>query len=235
MKKLMATIIFLSFGASAFAAQFKTVTEDVSYSSYSASITYPVLLSNSVPGYKAINEQVRTYLIENGCDTEEPIQPNMDYDANAKIIALNKKYVGYEVDVGSYCGGAHPNYDTYNMTFDSQTGAAVDLEKEIPIQATEMSPEYHEFQSQLAILLYNNFDMKSHAQECFEDATKEEVLQQIKDFFPLITGLAANKKVVVRIYPPHVATVCAFSVRVNYDDVKKYLNPEGSFQKWLKK
>jgi hypothetical protein len=235
MKKLMATMIFLSFGSSVFAAQFKTVTENVGHGSYTATVSYPQLFSNSIPASKSINEQVRNYIVENGCDIEGLMDPNMDYQANAKIVALNKNYVGYEVAVDSYCGGAHPNSDTYNMTFDSKTGAPVEMENEVPIQATEMTAEYQEYQRTLATLMYNNynFDMSEKDEECY-DGTKEEILEVLLNYSPLVSGLAADKKVVLRIYPPHAATVCAFSVRVNYNDIKKYVDPNGSLQKWLK-
>lgn len=50
-----------------------------------------------------------------------------DYDASVVPTLITPRWLGAELSVGSYCGGAHPNSGTSSLTFDRVSGAAVDL------------------------------------------------------------------------------------------------------------
>lgn len=240
--KFILPIIFL-FSAAAAADQFKTVTENLSSKNYESSIDYPVFFENSIPAYAKINETLKAQLKEYGCAPEDAAESEMTYDytAVARVIGLNKNYVGIEVSSSSFCGGAHPNYGTYGMTFDSNTGELVDIEQEIPQQhyGDDTTPEeYDLYQNKLATLIYNNLKAAAFFEGedagCFDGLSKEETISEIAMMWPYVSGLAKDKKVVLRTSPAHVMAVCELSVRVPYDDVKNLIAPKSKLHKWLK-
>lgn len=245
--KLVIALALLISAASASADQFKTVSKDISSTNYIASISYPQLLNPSVPAYKKINKNVVTNLTESGCDAEYAAESEntQDYYGSARIVALNQLYVGFEVTHSSYCGGAHPNYGTYHLTFDAQTGKEVDMHNEVPAQNFDGDINWDEFgkyQEELAEIIYKNMDLvkMDYSDEGFEsdclssEDGKTAAIEQIVMLFPTISGLAKDKKVIIGTSPAHVATVCAFSIRVPFSEVKKYFKKDGKVAQWLK-
>lgn len=232
-------------------AQTKTTTTvDLSSKNYSAQVSYEVLNSNSpAKAHKTINKLVLE-AISDGCDPLDASESEYghDYSAQATIIAENADYVGYEVNVNSYCGGAHPNYYTYNLIFDALTGQTISINKEVPRQdfdnADTIATFYDDldvYQKELAIIIANNIKPgieKDNVgfEDCFTDngMTKDELVDEISQLFPLISGLSENKKVVLSINPPHVMAACTFSVNVNYSEVSQYIRTDSILHTWLK-
>ncbi len=237
------------------ADSFKTVlNEEKVEGVYELYASYPQLLPESAaPAYNVISKQIEEMATE-GCglsadEVKKEIEEFYGADAqisyyasvSARIVGLNKNYVGVEATTSSYCGGAHPNYGTYYMTFDSKTGEQVLLDSEIPVQdlSGDNWDKFHAYQKELAQIIYKNIgseiakDADAYS-GCYSGQTKQEVLESLESFFPLISGYAANKTVVLTVNPPHVATPCALSVRVPFAEVEKYFAPNAKAKKWLK-
>jgi hypothetical protein len=227
--------------SSAYADQFKTIKEDISLTNYEANISYPTFFSNSIPAYSTINKNIRDGLIQYGCATSEEELADDDraaslgyyYDASAKVVGLNRRYVGLEITYSDYCGGAHPNYGTYNLTFDSKTGESVMVREEIPLQNV-YSDESEAYRAELAEIMYNEMKRQGKKSECYDDLSKSEAIENMTWDYPSISGLARFKKVIIRTSPAHANAVCGTSVRVSYNKVKKYIKSGSILHKWLK-
>jgi hypothetical protein len=236
---LLTTSIFASHSK-----QYKIVTEDASFGfkDYLAQITYPSLLPSSVTAYKKINQSLRDELLTSGCVSGNETQaeldeyaPNgMDYEASVKVIALNKDYVGLEVMSSSYCGGAHPNYGTYNYTYNSKTGKLINMRSEVPI--SEYDHQGNELYTiALSKVVLGKLILEGrHDNGCYEDSTINEALESIQMAYPTITGLTSDKQVIISTSPAHANMPCRESVKVSYQMVKKYIKAGSILHKILK-
>ena len=258
MKFLMVTVLALLsviVGTSAYADSFQSVVKEEKYEGvYEMYARYPQLTANSVaPAYAMINQQIADLAMEGCGSTPEEIKNEIEEfygkDAQisyfsstaAKIVGLNKNYVGVEVTSSSFCGGAHPNYYTYFLTFDSQKGEQVAFDSEIPLQNTTGNDweKFNAYQKDLAKIIYKNIapiiakDQEAY-NGCYSGQTKQEILESLEMFYPMISGYAANKKVVLTVNPPHVATPCALALRVPFSEVEKFFAPTAKAKQWLK-
>ena len=242
-------------GAVSHADSFKSVEKKENYVGvYEMYARYPQLLPQSVvSSYEIINKQIEEMALQGcGASAEEIKQEieefygkdsQISYDSsiNAKIVGLNPNYVGVEANSSSFCGGAHPNYGTYYLTFDSKTGEYISFDTEVPLQNSfdKDWEKFQAFQKELAKIIYKNIapqiakDAESY-NGCYSEQSKQEVLESLEMFYPMISGYAANKKVVLTINPPHVATPCALSVRVPFSQVEKFFAPNAKAKQWLK-
>lgn len=238
--KSLIAIALLAASVTVNAASYTITTEDHSSKNYTAKIAYPVLQHGVVPASGIITTLIRTHLLDSGCGAEDAAESETgyDYDARAGVVALNPVYVGYEVAASSYCGGAHPNHGTYNVTYDSVTGAPVDLEVEIPLQNVEKTSRKSRaaYLKQLARIVYDAMiaNPRLDVGECYKGRARTEVLEELESFYPEISGLARNKQVVIRTNPPHVATPCALAVRVPYAKVSTFIKPASKLHSWLR-
>ncbi|MBY0314663.1 MAG: DUF4163 domain-containing protein [Bdellovibrionales bacterium] len=242
MKHFLSLLCALVVAASASADQFKTVTEEFSQPKSQAEISYPVFFENSVPAFQKINADIVTHLKESSCgpvfEGEEEWR-EYSYNVTTRVVGLNQKYIGLEMTYDIDCGGAHPNFGFYNRTYNSQTGEVVDMGTEIPLQDFENEDwqAQEQYRKELAAIMYNNLGQltdKDWEPSCYEGMNKQETIEQIEQFWPYVSGLAKDKKVIIRLSPPHVATPCGFAVRVSYSEVQKYLAPNSILHTWLK-
>lgn len=237
MTKLVLALSLFAASAAASADQFKTVKEASNANRLDFSISYPQFFANSVPAYQVINTAIRTTLVDGSCGEPEPDETNgYNYNAEATVVALNKRYVGIQIISDDYCGGAHPNYGIYHQTYDAQTGAVLDIAKEFGFLA--WNDPAHDDTKQDAIRLKLAKILVDHlgpdnVNECYE-GTREEKIQQLVEFWPMVHGLAKNKTVVLGVQPPHVATPCRFEARVDYNTIKSLLNKGSYLHQWLK-
>lgn len=242
-------------GATSHADSFKSVEKKESYVGvYEMYARYPQILPDSVvTSYEVINKQIEEMALQGcGASAEEikkeieefygkDAQISYDSSINAKIVGLNPNYVGVEVNSSSFCGGAHPNYGTYYLTFDSKTGEQVSFDSEIPSQNVSGDDweKFQVFQKELAQIIYKNIapQIAKDADAfngCYSEQSKKEILESLETFYPMISGYAANKKVVLTVNPPHVATPCALSIRVPFSAVEKFFAPDAKAKQWLK-
>lgn len=228
--KLFVIGLLLSLSSNAFSAQFKAVKEDLSSGKYNAEINYPQLLKNSVPAYSKINKSIRELLLSDGCEANPSME--MGYHATATVVALNTNYVGLQLAIDYYCGGVHPDFAEYNITYNSQTGELVKMAFEIPAQESE-GAAFDKYQTNLASIIYKHMTPGQENIDCF-GTTKKDALTRLKDMYPYASGLAKDKKIILRIEPPHAMMTCGFSVRASYEEMKPYLAPNSILHKWLK-
>lgn len=216
------------------------VEEDISEKGSTQKISWDRLAAFS-PAPEAINQAVRADLVENACGPSEDDDRSYDYEATAENTSLNPDYVSYKVTYSSYCGGAHPNYGTYHLTFNAKTGAKVDFDKEVPRQdASGDNVDWdarNKYQRELAEVMFQQAKATNSTAlndtECYE-GSDEEIIQQILDFYPSISGLGPDKKVITSTSPPHVATPCQFDLPVSLQSVEKFLAPDSVIKQWLK-
>jgi hypothetical protein len=239
----------------AWAASFKSeVVELEEKGVYSVYAKYPQIFSTSVvAAYKSINDHIKVIATENCSGTVDDIKQEIEdlygKDAGisyyssitARVVGLNQNYVGVEFTSSSFCGGAHPNYATYYFTYDAKTGEVVSFEEEIPVQniSSNEFDKFSAYQKELALLIYNEIQPEiaknpDAFEGCYSGVTKEEAVETLEMFFPMISGYAANKQVVLTVSPPHAATPCAFSLRVPFSKVEKYFAPNAKARLWLK-
>lgn len=218
-----------------------TVEEDISETNSTQKITWDRLADVGSDSLAKINSAVRADLVESACGASDEPDRSYDYEATAQVIELNNKYVAYKVTSSSYCGGAHPNYGTYHLTFDAKTGEQLDLGKEVPLQNFDGDVDWDardKYQQELAQIIFDEAKASGSTAikdtGCFEDITDAEVVQQIKEFWPAISGLAPGNKVMTSISPPHVATPCQFDLPVDLSAVEKYLAPDSKIKELLK-
>jgi hypothetical protein len=236
MQFMFALILAAMLGQAATAASFKTVKIDKESSKYNFSVEYPEFLPGSAPGYKAINATIYEDIVEGGCELDQQITNTFDYSAVAEVVALNKNYVSVRADTSSFCGGAHPNYSTYFLTFAAESGALLNIEKEFGfIDYNDPGYDHEKTEARrrlLAELLVDHNSSQAKETECFT-GTRQEMIDSLQDFFPYVAGLASGKKVILAISPPHAATPCYFDARVDYAAIKSLLNADSYLHKWL--
>lgn len=241
--KSVSAIAIATFAATVALAATPTtkVEEDISEKNSTQKITWDKLADDAAPAAAAINAKLRAELVEQACGASDEPDRSYDYEATATTTDVNANYVAYSISVSSYCGGAHPNYGTYHQTYDAKTGEALDLDKEVPRQSTDGDnvdwDAHDKYQQELAEVMLaeakasNSTALKDT--QCFEDMSDADVVQQIKDFWPSISGVS-NGKVITSISPPHVATPCQFDLPVSVQAVDKFLAPDGKIKQWLK-
>ncbi|MBX3021373.1 MAG: hypothetical protein KF799_06805 [Bdellovibrionales bacterium] len=236
MKAILVISAFLA-STVASAAQFKTVKESSNANRSEIEISYPELFSNSVPAYATINADIAKN-VRNGCGEPEADQPGFYYEAEARVVALNKNYVGIGVSGNDYCGGAHPNSWSYYLTYDSQSGKSLNIEREFGFTDYD-APDYDSdmndaLRTKLAGILVNHIPPEDQGEEGCFPGTRQEKIEALLTFYPVVHGLAKDKTIVLGIQPPHVAAACRFEIRVKLQDVKSML-PESSYlNEWLK-
>lgn len=228
MKSVFAIVAFL-FAVTVSAEQFKTVKFDDSVDNYISEITIQQILPGTVVvAYDIINQELLADIRAYGCSAEDAVEMEMafDYTVDARIIALNQNYVSYEIAESSYCGGAHPNHGTSFKTFNSKTGALVDLEASQVIQhSTADYDVYAQFKTELAEVAYQYGQKALIENGCYE-GTKEEIIETLSFFYPYIAGLADDKKVVLSVSVPHVASPCALSMNVPLSAVEQFFKKD---------
>ena len=235
------TILTLSIllGNSAIADQFKTVSIDQESDDYSFHISYPEFFSNSAPAFRKINQQVKDMLVEYGCgEGPEQGQPGFYYEAHARVVGLNRRYIGLEIGMSMYCGGAHPNHGTYNMTYDAKTGEPLHIGSEFGLFPWD-HPERNDgkveaIHKKFAVIIAKQIDSSTDEKGCYADMSQAEIVEMFEMWYPGPSGLARGKQVVLSISPPHVAGACQISVRVNYNQVKHLLSKNSFLHRWLK-
>lgn len=228
MKSLFSIFAFL-FSVAASADQFKTVTYDDSSKNYYSVHTIHSLLPGSVPAFQKINDSFLSEIRSEGCDAEEAatVEMSYDYSASARIIGLNTNYVAYEVWVSSYCGGAHPNYSQYYKTFNAKTGENVDMNANVTMQGEDVDYEvFEKYQGELAEIIYESGQLSQQGNGCYDDMTKQEVIESLQMFYPYIAGLAKGKQVVLAVSTPHAAAPCSVAVRVPLSKVQKFFGAD---------
>ena len=233
----MKSLVFLTmtiFSISAMADQFKTVRVSGNVNRYSYDYSYPSFNSQSVPGYQKINASIEKIMSEDdGCagGPERSEEPDYDYSATARVVALNPDYVGIGIVTSSYCGGAHPNYYVYNLTYNSQTGELADIPAEFGFTKEDYDVN-EKIQQKVARVLANHIPKDS---ACFENRSdKSQVIEELMTMWPVVQGLAKNKTVVLGISPAHAIYACQFDVRVPYAEVKDLIRPGSFLHSWLK-
>jgi hypothetical protein len=239
---IAATILALSIGAQA--DQFKTVLEDASFGfqDYDAEIAYPKFFSNSIPSYNSINEQLKENLLMGGCisatdsqaDVSDQSTSGMSYDARARVVGLNKRYVGIEVMANDYCGGAHPNHYASHYTFVSSTGEMINMDAEVPAAKYD-HVDNELLKEKLSALIYNQIQAEGRLSDrCYEGLSKQEALESIQMDYPMISGLAKRKQVILSTSPAHANGPCREIVRVPYTKVKSLIKAGSILHKLLK-
>jgi hypothetical protein len=237
MKSLL-TLAILAVAFNASADQYKTVSLDLSTKHVEADISYPELFVGSVPAATTINVDLKNLLVTNSCDEADAADSgrNQYYSAHARIAALNQNYVGINVGSDYNCGGAYPNVGEYYVTYDAQTGARVEMDKEVPRQNTDGEnvdwDAYERYQKEVAKVIYANLDIKNT--ECFGDLTKKEAIAEIANVGAHIAGLAKDKKVILKTSPVHAIQVCEVEVRVDFKQVKRFFAKDSVVRTWLK-
>ena len=226
------------FAAPAMANSFRTVRKSHVTPRYDYSVEYPLLLNGSTPGYQAINTHLKLNVIENGCDVDQGSkQIQYNYNVTVKVVALNSGYVGFRVEYDNYCGGAHPNYGTYFMTYEASTGKYLEIEREFGFK----DPESADYDGQadevrrhlLAEMMVAKVPRDLLDNDCFT-YNGQPVADGIALNYPYVAGLANRKRVIMAISPPHVASICYFDAVFSYDEVKNLIDPGSYLHGWLR-
>lgn len=240
-KSIILAIVSLNF-AVAQAKNYQTIKEDVSEFRSQQSISYEVLESSSAPAAEVINKAVKENLLLGLCGASEDQEfPEYTYEASAKIIEENSNYIGIEVTHDSYCGGAHPNYGVYHLTYNAKTGQAVDMDVEVPQQKYNDDYVAHEkYQATLAKKMAAHIkkidpDLKDESFQCLVDArdNNESVAEFIANMYPTLAGLGKNNSLIATISPPHAMTACVFQLEMSLSEVESLLAPKSIIKSWL--
>jgi len=225
-----------------FAANTSRIEEDISQKNSTQKISWDQLQPGAVPSAETINAALRTELIDSSCGASDDADQSYDYEASANAVEINGNYVAYQISYDSYCGGAHPDAGTYNLTYNSKTGAKVDMDKEVPLQDASSDKvdwnAHDKYQHDLAeVMLSFIKDSKSDVlkdTECFDSLSDADTIDQIVNFWPTISGLGPDKKVITSISPPHAAAPCQFDLAVPLSAVDKFVAPNSEIREWLK-
>lgn len=239
-KKMLCLLISVLLFADVLGADKFVTKRDTNQSpEYSNIITYPHLFSNSVPAHRKINERVLNILRANSCQDMSTATAETPYmhDVFARIIGLNRRYVGIEVRVRIDCDQPHhPLEGFYHLTFNSKTGEQIDMEDHVPLQSFDpASPElimnYHQ---ELAELIYDEMRRSgSISRSCYGDIPREMAIEHIAFDYPEISGLARLRNVVIKTSPSLENQECREILRVTYDQVKHYFESSSILHHWL--
>lgn len=235
--KLALVLAFALAGAFAQADQFKTVDFKQTSDHYVVDVSYPEFFSTSIPAYQQINHYIyKTVVTEGGCGEWYEGDPDYDYSATARVVGLNKRYVGVEVWVSDYCGGAHPNYYSYWMTFDSNNGKPLEIFRELGFKAYD-DRDYNYQQAEIKRRELANLivDMiPEDGLQCMEGMTRDEKIEElVATYWPRVAGLAKGKTIVISTDVPHAMKPCEFSLRLTYQQAQSMIVPGSYLHTWL--
>lgn len=189
--------------------------EDVSIESFS----YPP----AEAGDRAINAVLADYLPKETMDDDfaecvagalSSVGADGFYSVTATPTMASRDYLNVSVDSGNFCGGAHPNYYTYDHTYDRHTGEELDLFDWIGEARTD--GEDLTIREALRALVVARWPVDAEA-ECRDLAADTE-------YWSL--GLA-REGLVFRPDFPHVATACEEPVTVEWSALEPFLDDEG--------
>ncbi len=189
--------------------------EDVSIESFS----YP----STETGDRAINAALAAYLPKETMDDDfaecvggalSSVGADGFFSVTAAPTMASRAFLNIAVDSGNYCGGAHPNYYTYDHTFDRHTGEELDLFDWIG--EARADGEDSTIREALRGLVVARWPAEAEA-DCRELAAETE-------YWSL--GLA-REGLVFRPDFPHVATACEEPVTVEWSALEPFLDEEG--------
>jgi hypothetical protein len=175
------------------------------------------------PGDAAINAKLRAALPQGtsgddlyGCMAGALSSLGLDgfFDHSLKPTLFSDAFIVAEDSSGNFCGGAHPNYYTFDRTFDRRTGEEIDLfdwigEARIDGGDSTLDPR-------LRALVVARWPTDAEA-DCRELAATTE-------YWSL--GLA-REGLVFRPDFPHVATACEEPVTVEWTALAPFLDKDG--------
>lgn len=208
---------------------------------YEANLSFPIILQKATLDIAAakINQNFINHLATASCTPEDAKGStlNLYYDASAEIVDINNNYVSYKVTYDDFCGGMHPNNGTYYKTYNSVTGEEISMNEAVPAQNFDKDDfdwqQLEAYQAELAELMLQNLDKNSAVyKDCYSEESDMPML--IADFFPTIAGLGKNQTIILKTSPPHVASICEFSVEVPYSAVEKYFSSDSIVKEWMK-
>ena len=226
------------------AKSYQTISEDVSEKRSKQTISYEILDTASSPAAEAINKAIKESMMQGLCGASEDEEFSEYYaDMNAKISEENSNYVSVAASYDTYCGGAHPNYGMYYLTFNVQSGQVVDMDVEVPAQKYNDDYDAHEkFQIKLAEIMAANIEkndpqLKDEKFQCLVDAkdSSESIAEFIKDMYPTLAGLGKDNSIIATISPPHAMAACTFDLSLSLKEVDSLVAPASVIRNWLTK
>ena len=127
---------------------------------------------------------------------------------------VSRAFLALEENSNTYCGGAHPDYSTFDHTFDRQSGEHVDLFDWIGDPQADGG---------VAII---SPALRALAVARWPTDAEEECRQIAEETEYWSLGLA-REGLVFRPDFPHVATACEEPVTVEWEALKPFLDAEG--------
>lgn len=139
------------------------------------------------------------------------------WEQSSSPAYVGKAFLAVQTSLGTFCGGAHPNFVSYQRAFDRQTGAEVKLENWLGAAAWgEAEYDLKPIAPALRELALKHWPDESDP-EC-----REAALDQSYWNF----GLSADGFNLTPDFP-HVLTACEETATVPWGEIEPYLSDEG--------
>lgn len=139
------------------------------------------------------------------------------WEQSSSPAYVSKAFLAVQTSLGTFCGGAHPNFGSYQRVFDRETGAEVKLEGWLGAAAWgEVEYDMRPLASALRELALTHWPDDSEP-EC-----REAALDQSYWTF----GLSAAGFSLTPDFP-HVLTACEETATVPWTEIEPYLSDEG--------
>jgi hypothetical protein len=185
-------------------------------------------LPGSSPAIRQINAKLREPLAEGADDWRSCIiwawnvSPHGGEFSQAIVpTMITRRWVSAKDSSGDYCGGAHPNYGEYPLTFDLVSGAAVDLHDWFDDKA--MIRERHGAAREVSTTISAAFRTHLLASWKADDSECREVVREAEHWTIALTRTAFLFSPSL----PHVAQACAEEFPLPFAKAAPYLNAEG--------
>jgi hypothetical protein len=134
---------------------------------------------------------------------------------------MTRRWLSAKDSSGNYCGGAHPNYGEYPLTFDLASGEAVDLHDWFDDKA--MVRERHGAAREVSTTISAAFRTHLLASWKADDSECREVVREAEHWTIALTRTAFLFSPSL----PHVAQACAEEFPLPFAKAAPYLNAEG--------
>lgn len=139
------------------------------------------------------------------------------WEQGVRPVYVGEAFLAVEQTLGSFCGGAHPNYQTVQRVFDRSSGAELDLTRWLSASAfAEERYGLRPISAPLRELALRHWP-ESAGGECREAVSDQE-------YWTL--GLSEGGLLLTPDLP-HALTACEASITVPWSDLDPYLSDEG--------
>jgi hypothetical protein len=142
------------------------------------------------------------------------------FEAGAEPVMILKDWLAVRAGQGDYCGGAHPNWSAWSMTFDRSSGEKIDPTDWFSSAAFAEKPEQYGTTRPI------NAEFRSLLVKRMSAEETEQCADIVGDTNYWGIGLTREG---IEFTPsmPHVAKACENPVLMPYADIAPYLNEGG--------